>query len=182
MHEKIKNYLAERFITPPKPRSKFVKALMETRPSRDRLKIGRTGLPGKVTTTKGKPGGERGQTTTGEEAAKQEVARLKKPLPVKRPTAEKQHALKAWTEYQRIGRILAERRGPPGPESERYDPEHGEHPDDPRRRETGSGSDFKPGEGPKDPRKMTPAERAALERKTAEIRAKRDAARKQAGS
>jgi len=29
MHEKIKNYLAERFITPTKPRSKFVKALME---------------------------------------------------------------------------------------------------------------------------------------------------------
>jgi len=29
MHEKIKSYLAERFITPTKPRSKYVKALTE---------------------------------------------------------------------------------------------------------------------------------------------------------
>ena len=123
MHEKIKNYLAERFITPPKPRSKFVKALMESprrnRPSQHRPRMrtraegpypppgGRVTRSGGTSTTgTGERSGEQGTT-----AADDTVSGLQKrrKAPARRPAGEEQQkALKAWTEYQRIGRILAE--------------------------------------------------------------------------
>jgi len=63
----------------------------------------------------------------------------------KRRIANPRRKMRDWTEYQRIGSVLAERRGPPGPDSERYDPDYGEHPGEARQRETGKGSGGVPG-------------------------------------
>jgi len=185
MYEKIKNYLAERFITPPKPRSKFVKALMESprrnRPSQHRPRM-RTRAEGPYAPAGGRVTHSRGTSTTGtgERPGAQgtrvaddtvNTLRRRRKAPARRPAGEEQQkALKAWTEYQRIGSILAEVGGTPTKAGrEKWL----------KRARPRPGSDFKPGEGPQDPRDMTPAQRAELERKTARIRAHRDAERKQ---
>ena len=78
--------------------NRYMHALIETRKGRDRLKIGR-GRRGKVTHSKPKPAGEEGT-----KAADAEVTRLQNMPKPRRRT----QSLKAWTEYQRIGKILAE--------------------------------------------------------------------------
>ena len=147
--------------------NRYMHALIErgTRPSRDRLKIGR-GRPGKVTHTKPKPPGEEGT-----KAADAEVTRLQD-MPAPRPRTSQKND---WTEYQRIGRILAEEK--PRKPSDEWDPDAGEHPSAAREAETGEGSDFEPGTGPKDPRDMTPDERKDRDEKTAKLIARRDAQR-----
>ena len=80
--------------------NRYMHALIETRKGRDRLKIGR-GRPGKVTHTKPKP---KPPGEEGTKAADAEVTRLQD-MPAPRPRTSQKND---WTEYQRIGRILAE--------------------------------------------------------------------------
>ena len=136
--------------------NRYMHALIETRKGRDRLKIGR-GRPGKVTHTKPKP---KPPGEEGTKAADAEVTRLQD-MPAPRPRTSQKND---WTEYQRIGRILAE----VGSDSR----EEWLKTARPR-----GGSIFKPGEGPKDPRDMTPDERKDRDEKTAKLIVRRDAQR-----
>jgi len=93
----------------------------------------------------------------------------RKVIPLEKPTGES-------TIYHRIGRLFVEAK--PQKESDRFNPDAGEKPGEARQAETGSGSNFRRGEGPKDPRKMTPAEKEATDTATAALIAKRAASRK----
>ena len=136
--------------------NRYMHALIETRKGRDRLRIGR-GRRGKVTHTKPKP-------------PKPPKPKPPKPKPPGEEGTEEEQQ-NDWTEYQRIGRILAEEK--PQRERDIYDPDAGTPPSAARQAETGEGSDFEPGTGPKDPRDMTPEEIAALDKKTKLLIARR---------
>ena len=97
----------------------------------------------------------------GEEVADDEVERLKD-MPAPRTSQQND-----WTKYQRIGRILAERRGPPGPESERTDPQHGVHPDAERKAVQGAATeapDLTPEEKAKEHTRLQQRSKEMLER------------------
>jgi len=163
--------------------NRYVQALVESMPHRA---TGRHGHKPGLTTDPGGHGPVGGRVTTtrpstttggngngngngnGTKAADVTISRIKKrrTTPATRPPAEKQHD---WTEYQRIGRILAEVGGTPTKA---------------KREESPWDAAFARGAAARKETTllthgMSPEEKAALERKT---RAKRDAARKQAGN
>ena len=109
------------------------------------------------------PGTEGGQVTHYPKRSQAQVDADRKRKEAAKKT-KKRRRENSWTEYQRIGRILAE----VGSDSR----EEWLKTERPR-----GGSNFKPGEGPKDPRDMTPDERKDRDEKTAKLIVRRDAQR-----
>jgi len=146
--------------------NRYMQALTEVRGRRVRTtRSNRTSDKRPAATTDPRPVG--GRVTHSPAMTPQEI----RDQEAKTDAAAKRRRENSWTEYQRIGSILAEEK--PRKPSDEWDPDAGEHPSAAREAETGEGSDFEPGTGPKARQDMTPAELAALDKKTKLLIARR---------